>query len=101
MDILKAIKDMQERFYKKFGDINISELSQHEKHLTWMTSFYIKEPNSTEENPPAFSQSYCNKAFALGYRIGRKENEYSYNQGFEAGKKEAEDNIRLALGFNR
>ena len=87
MDVLKAIDDMVEGFYKKFGDIHKKGVTQHEKHLTWVTDKYAKlsgVPTSTEEDKPYFSQKYNNLTFYIGYRIGKKEQEYAYNQGYKA-----------------
>lgn len=101
-DVLKALKDMQDRFYRDLGNLN-GELSQHEKHLTWMSGYYadmIGLTASDAENKPYFSQKYNNHTFVIGYRIGLAEKDKSYDQGYEDGKREAEYRILEALGLN-
>jgi len=83
-DVIAALDNMQARFYDKFGDIHIPELTQHEKHLTWMSSYYSDKRGLTE-GVPYCSQEYNNFTFSIGYRIGCKEAEHSYNTGYEAG----------------
>ena len=85
-DVIKALDDMQDRFYKQFGDLHKPEFSQHEKHLTWMQSFYYPDSSNTEKDR--------NKAFVLGYRIGRAENKKSYDQGYRQALEDASWAVR-------
>ena len=88
-DVLKALEAMQGRFYRQFGDIDVSEFTQHEKHLTWMQSYYLESDGCTEKDK--------NKSFVLGYRIGVKEQEYSYDKGYQAGIDEMKSKFRDLL----
>ena len=103
MDVLKSLKDMQDRFYLQFGDLN-REMSQHEKHLTWMSGYYADQiglPASDEVDLPYFSQKYNNHTFIIGYRIGLAENKNAYDKGYDDGKKDAEHRIKSALGIDQ
>jgi len=88
-DVLKTIDTMVARFVKEYGDVHKQETTQHERHLTWVTSHYAKELNllpsdSSDGNEPYFGQAYNNLTFKVGYRIGLKE-------GFQSGKGDIEE----------
>lgn len=86
-DVIKALDEMTTRFVKTYGPIHKQATTQHEKHLTWVTSAYAKDlgiPTSddTENNKPYFGQDYNNLTFKIGYRIGLKEREADYQRGY-------------------
>lgn len=87
-DVIKAIDDMTKRFVEEYGPIHKQEMTQHEKHLTWVTPAYAKEvgllcSDAAEGNSPYFGQEYNNFTFMIGYRIGLKERDQAYNEGYE------------------
>jgi len=98
-DVVKAINEMTERFMLKYGPVHKQETTQHERHLTWVVSAYARDlgiscSNSTENNKPCFGQDYNNLTFKIGYRIGLKEREGAYKEGYDDAMAE----IRERLG---
>ncbi len=102
-DVLKAIDDMVARFVKEYGDIHKIETSQHERHLTWVTSYYAKElgvpcSDESDNNKPYFGQDYNNLTFKIAYRIGVKEGIITGKGGYEQGYRDAMDKVKSLLG---
>ena len=101
-DVLKVIDDMVARFAKEYGDIHKQETTQHERHLTWVTSHYAKElgippSDASDNNKPYFGQDYNNLTFKVGYRIGLKEGYQSGKGGYEQGYRDAMSRIKSLL----
>ena len=100
--VLKTIDTMVARFVKEYGDVHKQETTQHERHLTWVTSHYAKELNllpsdSSDGNEPYFGQAYNNLTFKVGYRIGLKEGFQSGKGDYEQGYKDAMSKVKSIL----
>ena len=91
-DVLNQIDAMVERMADTYGPVHKQETTQHEKHLTWVTSYYAQKlglPCSDDigSNRAYFGQDYNNLTFKIGYRIGVHEGmakgRSDYKQGYE------------------